>query len=186
MDLTQESFDRLLKWLHPDPEEAGQIYVKIRSGLIKKFSSHGCLLPDKHADITMDRVAKKLPEVIDNYVGDPERYFRRVSYYVLREYFSQNTDEVELSDDLPLPVPDEDDSVELEFACLERCIEMLTPQKQYLIRNYYLGDKKAKILRRKELASRFNLALPVLRVHALRIRQDLRSCILNCLKSQGH
>ena len=186
MDLTQESFDRLLNWLHPDPEEAGKIYVKIRSGLIKKFSSQGCLYPDRHADITMDRVAKKLPEILDMYVGDPEPYFHRVAYYVLREYFSKNTNEVELPDDLPLRTLDEDDNVELEFACLERCLETLTPQKQYLIRNYYLGDKKAKIRRRKELASSFNLALPVLRVQALRIRQDLRSCILNCLHSQGH
>jgi hypothetical protein len=186
MDLTQENFDRLLNWLHPDPEEAGKIYVKIRSGLIKKFSSHGCLLPDRHADITMDRVAKKLPEVIDIYVGDPEPYFHRVAYYVLLEYFSKNTDEVELSDDLQLPAVDENEGVELEFACLERCLETLTPQKQYLIRNYYRGDKKAKIRRRKELASSFNLALPILRVQALRIRQDLKSCILNCLKSQGH
>ena len=186
MDLTQENFDRLLHWLHSDPEEAGKIYVKIRSGLIKKFSSHGCLFPDKHADITMDRVAKKLPEIIDVYVGDPEPYFYRVAYYVLLEYFSKNTEEVELSDDLQLRAIDDDDSVEPEFMCLERCLETLTPQKEYLIRNYYYGDKNVKIRKRKELASRFDLALPVLRVQALRIRQDLKSCILNCLKSQGH
>jgi hypothetical protein len=186
MDLNQENFDRLLNWLHPDHEEAGKIYVKIRSGLIKKFSSHGCLLPDKQADITMDRVAKKLPDIIEKYVGEPEPYFQRVAYYVLLEYFSKNTEEVELPNDLPFEAPDEDESVELEFACLEKCLQTLTPQKEYLIRNYYLGDKKAKIQRRKELASSFNLELPVLRVQALRIRQDLKSCILNCLKSQGH
>lgn len=185
MDLTQENFDRLLAWLHPDPEEAGKIYLKIRWELSKKFSSRGCLFPDKHADITIDRVAKKLPEVVDVYVGDPEPYFHRVAYYVLLEYFSKNATEVELSDDLPLLAQDEEDSVELEFDCLEKCIEGLTPQKQYLIRNYYGGDRKVKIRRRQELASSFDLELPVLRVQALRIRQDLKGCIINCLQAQG-
>jgi hypothetical protein len=185
MDLTQESFDRLLSWLHSDPGEAGKIYVKIRSDLSRHFSSQGCLAADKHADITIDRVAKKLPEVIETYVGDPEPYFYGVAYYVLKECFAKHTNEVELTDDLSLRTHDDDDDVELEFECLEKCIEGLTPQKQYLIRNYYRGDKKTKIRRRTELASTFSLELPVLRVQALRIRQDLRSCIINCLQAEG-
>jgi hypothetical protein len=185
MDLTQESFDRLLYWLHPDPEEAGKIYVKIRSDLIKKFSSHGCLLPDKLAYITIDRVAKKLADIADTYKGEREPYFHRVAYYVLLESFPKQVDEVELPDDLSIVAPDEDESVEPEFECLEKCMECLPPRKQYLIRNYYRGDKGTKIRQRKELASTYNLELPALRIQALRIRQDLKGCIIECLQAQG-
>ena len=185
MDLNQESFDRLLHWLHPNAEEAGRSYVKIRSNLIKKFSSHGCSQPDKLADITIDRVAKKLAEIAETYKGDREPYFHRVGYYVLLESFPKHVDEVELPDDLPLPAPEEEESVEPVFACLEKCIEHLPPRKQYLIRNYYRGDKGTKIRQRKELASTYNLELSALRIQALRIRQDLRSCIVECLNSLG-
>jgi len=182
MDLTRESFDQLLAWLHSDPEEAGARYVKIRSGLVKKFTSHHCSQPEKLADITIDRVAKKLSEIIDTFVGERERYFHRVAYYVLLESINKSADEVELTETMPLVAPDKDEDVESEFECLEKCMEGLPSQKQDLIRNYYRGDKGAKIRQRKELAVKFNVELPVLRVLALRIRQDLRGCIIDCLR----
>jgi DNA-directed RNA polymerase specialized sigma24 family protein len=182
MDLTQESFDRLLSWLHPDREEAGKAYVKIRSGLIKKFASHGCPLPDKLADETIDRVARKLPEIADTYIGERERYFYRVAYYVLLESYAKNLNETELTEDLNST---EKEDVETEFYCLEKCMDGLPSQKQYLIRNYYSGEKGTKIRRRKELALTFNVELPALRVQALRIRQDLKGCIQDCLRELG-
>src|SRR5215510_15531311 len=55
MELTQESFDLLLSWLHPVPDEAGKIYVKIRAGLVRHFVRHGVPVPEELADITIDR-----------------------------------------------------------------------------------------------------------------------------------
>ncbi len=184
MDLTQDSFDRLLIWLHPDMEEAGKISVKIRSDITRKFSSHGASLPEKWADVTIDRVAQKLVEIAETYKGEREPYFHRVAYYVLLESFAKHVDEVELTDDLPLVAPDDIENVELEYTCLEKCIEGLSAQKQNLIRNYYQGDKGVKIRRRQELASTFELELPALRIKALRIRQDLKGCIIQCLQGQ--
>lgn len=186
MDLTQQNFDLLLSWLHPDREEAGCEYVKIRSGLIKNFASHGCKLPDRLADITIDRVARKLPEIIENYEGKREPYFHRVAYYVLLEYYAHDRTEVEISDELQLVAPDEDEDVERVFHCLDKCMKCLTDQKHYVIENYYQGDKGEKIRRRKELALSRNVELPALRVIALRIRQDLRSCIMDCLQRQSN
>ena len=185
MDLTQDSFDRLLHWLHPDAEEAGKSYVKIRSDLIKKFTSHGCSQPDRLADITIDRVAKKLAEIAETYEGDREPYFHRVGYYVLLESFPKRVDEVELREDLQIAGPDEEENVEPEFACLEKCIQHLPPRKQYLIRNYYRGDKGGKIQQRKDLASSYNVELSALRIQALRIRQELKGCIIDCLNKYG-
>lgn len=186
MDLTQQSFDLLLSWLHPDREEAGCEYVKIRSGLIKNFASHGCKLPDRLADITIDRVARKLPEIIENYKGKREPYFHRVAYFVLLEYYAHDRTEVGISDELQLVAPDGDEDVERVFDCLEKCMKCLTEQKHYVIENYYQGDKGEKIRRRKELALSRNLELPALRVIALRIRQDLKSCIMDCLQTQSN
>lgn len=180
MSLTNESFDRLLAWLHPDREEAGAIYVKIRSELIRKFQAHARSLPDKLADDTLDRVAKKLEGIIDTYVGAPDPFVKRVAYYVLLEDFAKNPQLVELTDDLKLSKEHED--IEPVYDCLERCMKALPLRKRELIAKYYQGDKAIKIRIRKELALSLNLELPVLRLHARRIRVTLKKCIKDCLE----
>lgn len=182
MDLSQESFERLLAWLHPDREEAGRRYVKIRSDLTKKFTSHHCSQPEMLADFTVDRVAQKLPEIIDTFVGEPERYFHRVAFFVLMESRSKKLHEVEFDENLPVAGDPADDKLEVKDACLERCFKTVPNKDEELIRRYYYGDKGAKIRQRKELASKFNVKLPVLRVMALRIRQKLERCIVDCLQ----
>lgn len=185
MELTQESFDRLLSWLHPVPDEAGNIYVKIRSGLIRNFTSHGCSVPDELADITIDRVAKKLPAIIDTYVGERQPYFHRVAFYVLKEHMAKAVEKVELPADLPQVEPDDDEEIETYSHCLDRCMAQLPAAKQDLIRKYYRGDKGTKIRQRKELAASLNLGLAALRVKALRIRLELRRCTNQCLSALG-
>ena len=182
MDLTHESLERLLTWLHlPDRDEAGKIYLKIHSGLVKKFASHGCQGPDKLADITVDRVAKKLPEIIENWVGEPERYFHRVAYYVLLEYWARQVDEVEVPDDLVIDEEEEDESLEPNLDCLEECMKSISTKKQELIMEYYCGEGP-KIPRRKAMAERLKMELPALRVVVLRIKQSLKGCIEKCLE----
>lgn len=185
MDLTQESLDLLLSWLHPVPDEAGKIYVKIREGLIRNFASHGCWIPDKLADITIDRVAKKLPKIISHYVGDREPYFYRVAYYVLKEWKNKLVDEVEVPPDLPFVEPDRDEDLETYFHCLDKCMAQLPVEKQDLIRKFYRGDKGEKIRRRKELAASLGIDVAALRVKALRIRRELRKCTNGCLQAIG-
>jgi len=67
-DLTQEAFDRLLAWLDRDRERAGQRYEEIRSQLIKIFVCRGCVASEELADLTINRVAGKLQEIVDSYV----------------------------------------------------------------------------------------------------------------------
>lgn len=184
MALTQETFDRLLTWLHPDREEAGRIYENIRANLIAKFRSHHRPFTDKLADETIDRVATKLGQIIETYVGEREPYFRRVGYYVLMEDLAKEHPTEELGAGLALPAtaPAEEDS-EPEFACLDGCMKNLSLQKREIIEKYYRADKGTKIRLRKELALSLSLELPALRVHAHRIRADLKKCIQNCLRA---
>ena len=181
MELTQESFDLLLSWLHPVPDEAGKIYVKIRAGLIRNFAHQRCPVPDELADITCDRVAKLLPKLIDTYVGEPERYFHRVAYYVLREYWSRTVETVELEEDMSIVEPDQGYKKEAESHCLDRCMARLPASKQEFIRKYYYGNKGAKIRQRKALAASLNMELAALRVKALRIRRRLKKCTNDCM-----
>lgn len=186
MALTSESLERLLNWLHPDPEEAGQELVRIRALLTRKFESHHCCSADRLADATVDRVAETLtPEMIENWVGKKEKKFFRVAYYILLE--DKKRLEVGFSDDFNVPNPDrsEDEELELKLRCLEKCLETLPPDKRKLITRYYQGTKAEKIKNRDDLAREFKLALPALRVKALRIRKDLKSCIQKCLANTG-
>lgn len=186
MALTPESFERLLNWLHPDREEAGREFVRIRALLIRKFESHDCCSADRLADATIDRVAETLtPEMIENWVGKKEKKFFRVAFYILLE--DKKRLEVELPDDINVPNPDinEDLDLELKLGCLEKCLQTLPPEKRELITRYYQGSKAEKIKNRDDLARELKLQLPALRVKALRIRKDLKCCIQKCLWNAG-
>src|SRR5215510_11235068 len=86
MEMTQEGLDRLLAWLHPDRNLAGEKYEVIRRGLTQFFERRGCLEPAELADKTIDRVIKKLPEIYDQYSGEQAKYFYGVAHYVYQEY----------------------------------------------------------------------------------------------------
>jgi DNA-directed RNA polymerase specialized sigma24 family protein len=182
-NLSQESFDRLLAWLHQDRDEAGRIYENIRSALIAGFRSHGCSFPDKLADQTIDRVARKFAEMVQPYVGDPRPYFYRVAFYVRLEHLRKEVEVEELPDDLNLPVVVED--VEPEFECLEQCMDTLPPRSRDIVLKYYQGEKRVKIELRKALASSLSLSLPALRLKAQRIRAHLKTCIMACLMAKS-
>ena len=181
MEPTQESFDLLLFWLHPVPDEAGKIYLKIRAGLVRNFAAHGCSVPDELADKTFDRVAQKLPKIIDTYVGEREPYIHRVAFYVLREYRAKLIETVELDPDLPDTKTDEIYEKELQSFCVNKCMGRLPAWKRNLIEKYYHGSKGTKIRNRKELAESLNIELAALRIKALRIRQALKKCTKSCV-----
>jgi DNA-directed RNA polymerase specialized sigma24 family protein len=180
-DLTQESFDRLLDWLDRDRDRAGDRYEEIRSQLIKIFVCRGCTTAEELADETINRVAKKLHEILDNYVGDPALYFYGVAQMVHLEYLRKNTAPP------PHTLSAADQEAELKYACLEECMERLSDRNRELILLYYGEDRQAKIDRRKELAERLGIGTNALWIRAHRIRESLRECVSQCLKRrQSH
>lgn len=173
--LTQELFDALLAWLDPSREEAGRKYEQIRLRLIKLFTCRGCFEPEDLADETINRVSKKLSQIQSTYEGDPARYFYGVANKVHREYLRRK-----LTPAPPPPIPDTD-SLEKEYACLERCVEKLTQSNRELVTQYYQEEKRAKIDHRKQLAEQFGIALNALRIRAHRIRTALQQCVRSCV-----
>lgn len=185
MDLSPESFERLLNWLHPNREEAGQEYQRICALLTKHFQSQGCYIPDKLADATMDRVGRVLTTAeIENWVGAKERYFFRVAFYILLEERDRERahPEMQIPDGLEIPKPDEEEDLELRSDCLQECLQELSTEDRELVVRYYRGKKAIKIKNREELARELNLNLPGLRVRAHRLRKNLKRCIDRCLE----
>jgi hypothetical protein len=70
--LTQQDLNRLLLWLDPDPDRAGEHYEKIRRKLILIFASRGEAFPEEMADDCINRVAR---EIEQHYQGSPEFIF---------------------------------------------------------------------------------------------------------------
>jgi DNA-directed RNA polymerase specialized sigma24 family protein len=187
--LTPEAFDALLSWLDADRDRAGERYVEIRSKLIKGFERHGCRDAESLADETMNRVARKLPEIRPTYEGDPARYFFGVAHNVHMEYLRKPAA-------VPLPPdgllrasamssPDSlEDEDEQAYECLRICMGRLAPQEREMILSYYSGAGQSRIKLRKELAERLGVTLANLRLRAQRIRERLKGCLSGCMRGE--
>jgi len=176
--LQQEEFDLLLQWLDGDPERAGSTYEKIRWRLIAILASRGCRFPEELADETIDRVARRVVDIRDTYVGDKAIYFLGVMNNVHHEYLKRP-----VATDFSLPA--DDVAKEQTHACLEKCLAKLSANSRQLIESYYAADKRAKIDLRKRLAQTFDISLSALRLRALRIREKLQVCIDQCMDTEA-
>jgi DNA-directed RNA polymerase specialized sigma24 family protein len=182
--VSREAFDQMLVWLDSDREQAGRKYEEIRCGLIKIFVCQGCSDPEGLADETIDRVMRKIPEIVPNYAGNPALYFSGVARYILLEYKNRIA-QLRLLPAAPTKQIEEDEDIEREYECLDRCIERLTPANRELIMEYYREEKRAMIENRKRLAERMGITPNALRVRADRVRNSLEKCVANCLKQKG-
>ena len=178
--LKQDEFDRLLSWLDPDPERAGLIYERIRRRLITILASRHCAAAEELADETIDRVARRVADIRETYVGEKAIYFLGVMNNVHHEYLKR-------SDPPQLSIVGNDDAVDKETVhlCLDKCLSKLAPHAHQLIERYYAENKRAKIDMRKGLANELGISLNTLRLRALRIREKLQTCIETCLVSEA-
>ncbi len=176
-ELRQDDFDRLLSWLDPDRERAGERYEKIRRRLITILGSRGCAEAEALADETIDRVSRRVVDVQATYVGDPAIYFLGVMNNVHHEYLKRPA--------MPRLVPSESpgDIKERIHACLDNCLNRLAPHARELIEQYYAENKRAKIDLRKLIARKFGVKSSTLRLRALRVRAKLQECISQCIEA---
>lgn len=172
--MTQEAFDALLAWLDPERERAGKRYEDIRRRLVKIFAYRGCREPEDLADETINRVAKRVGEIAGTYSGDPSLYFYGVANKVHHESLRKKLPP-------PLPPPEPSQEIELEYECLELCMGTLNADSRELVLQYYHGEKRARIERRRAMAERLGIPLNALRIRAHRLRVALRDCVNDCL-----
>jgi DNA-directed RNA polymerase specialized sigma24 family protein len=179
----ENSLDRLLNWLDPDRETAGEKYEILRQKLIRIFVRRGFTYQSEDlADQTIKIVEKKLEEILDDYQGDPALYF----YGVARNVFLENKRKPlpqELPPQIPHPRPT-DDLPEIEDECLSLCLKNLRPEQSEFIIDYYQGEKAEKINNRKSLAAKLEIPETTLHVRAFRLKETLRKCVLKCVSKK--
>lgn len=168
---TQEDLDRLLRWLDPDRDQAGERYEKIRRRLIGIFSSRGCYDADDLADRSINVVLSKIEWLLPNYVGDPAIYFYAVAKKIYLEDLKKKP-----PPRVPPPDPTPPEMEQLSDS-LDDCLNELSPEERDLILQYHQFEKQEKIQNRKRLADELQLSRNALRIKVCHIHFRLKRCI---------
>ncbi len=165
---TQNDFDKLLAWLDPDRDRAGELYEKIQRKLIGVFACHGCPEPEDLADRTINVVTSKIDWLIANFVGDPAPYF-----YAVAKKIRQETSRKKTAPFVPQPDPPSEEEQKV-FECLDECLAELSQSDRELVLEYHQGQKREKILNRERLAEKRGMTRNALRIKVYYLRSRLR------------
>lgn len=179
MAITQEPFNALLAWLDPDRETAGGKYEIIRSGLIRIFVSQGFSDAEDLADMTINRVIDRLPDIKADYVGEPARYFHGVARNITRE--ARRRKEI-ATESVPERLS-QMTSISDRYECLLKCLKLLPREKRELILDYYLYEGRNKIEHHRRMAEELGIIEGALRTRAHHIRVPLEKCVVECTKN---
>ena len=168
---TKEAFDKLLGWLDPDRDRAGEKYERIRLRVIRIFVCRGCCEGEDLADRTINVVTSKINWLIENYQGDPALYFYAVAKKIYQEQRKRKPP--------PNVPPPEPAPPELELTCsyLDDCLSQLPSVERDLVLRYQEGIKQAKIENRKKLAEELKISRNALRIKVCHIHSRLRECL---------
>ena len=191
--VTPEAFEKMLAWLDSDREVAGEKYEKIRQKLIKLFKWRNCTPEEEYADITINRVTRRIYERASVDVSNPYLYFHGTALNVIREYWrgqlKHKQENFEALDPLKFAAENPQQKIEQEseqkqtsnhFACMQECLHELTPELRDFIVEYHRGESKKDV--RREMAERLQVPLNVLRIRACRVRESLQKCVEKCVK----
>lgn len=176
--MDQESFDRLLAWLDPDRDVAATKFEAIRSRAIKILIFRGCYEEEDIWDETVDRVARKLPKLAENYVDDPALYFYGVAKMVCRERRPKPPTPIDP------PTPDPPDIKELYDRCLTVCLDRLDERERKLMLDYFKEAGRAKIDAHNAMAEEVGIKIHALRTRAHRIKKTLKKCVVECIERE--
>ena len=172
------SFDDLFHWLGPDAETQYEI---IRTGLIKIFISNGLSDAEDLADETIDRVIKRLPEIMDIYQGEKARYFHGVARNIIHEV--RRRKEIP-TDEFPERWSAEEKTSD-KYDCLVQCLDELPYARRELILEYYLYEGRDKVIHHREMARQLGITVAALRTRALHTRRHLGECVQQCEEALG-
>ena len=185
---TASAFHRFLTWLDEGVDSHGEKYLEMRRRLVSYFGRKRCLSPDELADETLTRVARRLAE--EGAIAEPPaRYCYITAKYVFLESlratehrqvsFAGMTDSHDPASQLAAPGGPDAGAVAWEASLerLERCLEQLKPDDRALILEYYRGEQRIKIERRRKLAARLGMTANALSIRACRIRDKLEACV---------
>lgn len=190
---TPESFARLLHWLDGGVDSQGQAYEEMRQRLVTYFDRKNCRTPDDLTDETFNRVMKWLEQNRKEVDAEPAKICYNTARFVFHEYLRRpehaQDDLAEMSvarqpaeDPRVTAVLNEEEATqEKRLGCLEQCSGKLPSEDRELIVRYYYGEQRAKLDNRKALAAERGMSANALSIKACRVRDKLRSCVMECV-----
>ena len=166
----------------------------MRLRLTAYFDRRNCLAPDELADETLNRVSRRLEEQGCITDATPAHYCYIVAKFVLLEHL-RKPDRGDASLDALAQQgqpayrgtasvrPDATGESEQHLLdCLEDCLNKLEAEDRQLILDYYQGEQREKIERRRALAARLGLTMNALSIRACRIRNKVEACMRGCFE----
>lgn len=184
-------FNRLLTLLDPEMERAGDAYAGVQRKLAKFFEWRGCPDGAMYADLTLERVARRLGEGATVTTPNPYTFIMGFAQNVLREYLRQPDRRFASLEDAqtisastagdPIDELGARRSEDRRFECLDQCVGKLPTEQQCALLRYHEGQARTRIDARKQLAASFGIPVSALRLRMFRIRESLERCILNCV-----
>jgi DNA-directed RNA polymerase specialized sigma24 family protein len=178
--LTGRAFERLLAALDPDRERAALAYEALRKRLIGLLRWWGASEPETLADVSLDRVARKLEDGTTIGEGSIGAYVRGVARMVFYEDRRAPRPVTAVAEPAAADRHGEDDAA---AACLERCLDTFPDADRTLLLRYYDGGKAAHV--RRALAEELQISATALRIRAHRLRTRLERCVTTCLARTG-
>jgi DNA-directed RNA polymerase specialized sigma24 family protein len=175
LDLSEESFFRLLARLNTDPMLAGEEYEKLRARLMYFFERKGCRTPAELSDETINRIARKVEEGLE--IEDIFKFSYGVARLVLLEHWRDPKREWDQIDQrLSSPKTDREFD-ERRLECMEKCLQALPSEERDLIVKSCVLDKKGK----EEAARSLGVTMNAFRIRVFRIRTRLHECREKCV-----
>ena len=160
---------------------------------MKLFKWRNCTPEEDYADITINRVTRRIYENAPVDVSNPYLYFHGTALNVVREFWrgqlKHKSEELEKLTPLELAAESPEQKIEQEFEqaqtakqfdCMRECLSQLPAETREFIVQYHHGELKKDV--RKEMAEKLKVPLNTLRIRACRIRSGLEQCVEKCLK----
>jgi DNA-directed RNA polymerase specialized sigma24 family protein len=177
----ERAFARLLAALNPDVDRAGDAYEHLRRALIRFFEWRDVHPADECADITLDRLERKLGDTTP--ILDVQAFAYGIARMVMFERLRRPV-ALPLEEAANIRAPEEATGDQREAAvrdCFEDCLERLPQDSQRLVLRYYEQQGRARIEARRALAGTLGLTENALRIRVQRLRDRLEACIGTCL-----
>jgi|SRR5580704_3847008 RNA polymerase sigma factor (sigma-70 family) len=184
---TAESFAKLLACFDRDRDGAGEKYEDLRRALIRFFEWRGTPFPEDHTDEAFNRVTRKLDEGVE--IRNIRSYCYEVARLLCLEALKgadSKRDPLGPEDKIAAVEAGVDEAAEREIrlSCLDSCLDKLPPDGRRLIQQYYQGDSRDRIDRRKDMAAALGLNREALANRAQRLRYKLEQCIVRCFNKK--
>jgi DNA-directed RNA polymerase specialized sigma24 family protein len=168
--LSSTSLERLLGVLAETPETGAQEYERLRAKLFAFFDRRGAALPDRCADETLDRVARRAEGGL--VIERPRAYAFAVARHVLKESARRRVREMKAHADWAVlqAWPEPASALESRIECLHHCLQRLPAESRETIRAYYAGAGAHQKAERAALAARLGIEYAALKTRVCRIR----------------